>query len=206
MLGPRGTIAHEHLRPVAAVILSGHPMRAVAERHGCTTPDTPTSLLMSNAIGLILLVCIPYLCCTARLPPCRPVCFLLTNLLAVPLVFAGSRPKTVRRRRSTRAFAWASSQTASIRSTDTQYAVLVLRKQAVSKHQHRRVGGWEADLSSCTGKTVAPDRPPKVSVRSDGSSAASASDSEKVSRQASFVYYLSKYASNSKLQTSFCTT
>ena len=57
------------------------------------------------------------------------------------------------------------------------------------------VGGLEADLCSRTCKTVAPDRPPKVSVRSDYSSAASASDGEKVSRQASFVYYLSKYAS-----------
>ena len=57
------------------------------------------------------------------------------------------------------------------------------------------MGGVEADLCSRTCKAVAPDRPPTVSVRSDGSSETYASDGEKVSRQASFVYYLSKYAS-----------
>ena len=53
------------------------------------------------------------------------------------------------------------------------------------------MGGVEADLCSRFRKAVAPDRPPTVSVRGDGSSAASDSDGEKVSRQASFVYYLS---------------
>ena len=43
---------------------------------------------MSNAIGLILLVCFPYLCCSARLPPCRPDCFLLKAQPTPPVLTA----------------------------------------------------------------------------------------------------------------------
>ena len=84
-------ITHERLRPVAAVILLRAPHEGVAGEARLLHHRTPASFMMSNAIGLILLVCTLLLYCVARLPLCRPDCF-----VNKPITYgsAGSPPVT----------------------------------------------------------------------------------------------------------------
>ena len=79
---------------------SAHPMRVAPGRRGCYTTRTPTSFMMSNAIGLILLICTLLLCCIARHPLCRPDCFvnkhISCNTIPVHVLILGSQKTKVR--------------------------------------------------------------------------------------------------------------
>ena len=48
--------------------------------------------MMSNAIGLILLVCTPYLCCSARRSPCASRLFFVNKPVSCTMYFPGSLP------------------------------------------------------------------------------------------------------------------